>query len=263
MIQMQVPAPQWIQQTPQGLAYAQPAGAAVFTNAIRPNPLEDARTMGGGEWGVLGSEPRTRMFPDFNFEGLYQRFANESVEDFIVRAKQRFHQEIGPVVPEPDEPELEAYYRVWWHWQKAEKQRADHSRRLNNEKYYQDAAVKEHQARMASDAEYAAWVNQMAMSQGESVNAPEIIAQTFAVDPANATIYRPDDFKSLRPARNAVDLMIRRPEPGAMVNPYAPNTSYAPAAAPKNLLDQLTNPLVIGGIIAAGVGLWWLTRKGE
>ena len=40
MIQMQVPAPQWLQQTPQGLAYAQPAGAAVFTNTLRPNLLE-------------------------------------------------------------------------------------------------------------------------------------------------------------------------------------------------------------------------------
>ena len=40
MIRMQVPAPQWLQQTPQGISYAQPAGAAVFTNALRPNPLE-------------------------------------------------------------------------------------------------------------------------------------------------------------------------------------------------------------------------------
>lgn len=40
MIRMQVPAPQWLQQTPQGISYAQPAGAAVFTNAIHPNPLE-------------------------------------------------------------------------------------------------------------------------------------------------------------------------------------------------------------------------------
>lgn len=40
MIRMQVPAPQWLQQTPQGISYAQPTGAAVFTNAIRPNPLE-------------------------------------------------------------------------------------------------------------------------------------------------------------------------------------------------------------------------------
>jgi hypothetical protein len=40
MIRMQVPAPQWLQQTPQGISYAQPTGAAVFTNAIRPNPFE-------------------------------------------------------------------------------------------------------------------------------------------------------------------------------------------------------------------------------
>lgn len=40
MIRMQVPAPQWLQQTPQGISYAQPTGAAVFTNALRPNPLE-------------------------------------------------------------------------------------------------------------------------------------------------------------------------------------------------------------------------------
>ncbi len=266
MIRMQVPAPQWIQQTPQGLAYAQPAGAAVFTNAIRPNPLEDASMAGFDSWGGLGAMP-TANTADFILlleKAGYPRLVTETVAEYLARAKARFQEDYGVVTIPAGKDEYWAYAQAYLDHLSAQTRMERHRK-----KYYEDAAYRkavndEHQRRIDSDPKYAKWVEDNSAVFGSALPpAPEeyvVAVESFVKQP---TIYRSDDFKSLRPTRNAVDLMIRRPEPGAMVNPYAPNTSYAPAASPQGVLDQLKNPRVIVGLIAAGVGLWWLTRKGE
>ena len=264
MIQMQVPAPQWLQQTPQGLAYAQPAGAAVFTNAIHPNPLEGGGMAGFDPWGGLWSTSTQSDFILLLEKAGYPRLVTETVAEYLARAKARFQEDYGAVVITAGKDEYWAYAQAYLDHLSAQTRMERHRK-----KYYEDAAYRkavndEHQRRIDSDPKYAKWVEDNSAVFGRALPpAPEeyvVAVESFVKQP---TIYRSDEFKSLLPSRNAMNLMIRRPEPGAMVNPYAPNTSYAPAAAPKNLLDQLTNPLVIGGIIAAGVGLWWLTHRGE
>lgn len=267
MIRMQVPAPQWLQQTPQGISYAQPTGAAVFTNAIHPNPLEGGGGLNGFDsWGGLGAMPASST-SDFILlleKAGYPRLVTETVAEYLARAKSRFQEDYGTVVIPAGKDEYWAYAQAYLDHLSAQ-QRLERHRK----KYYEDAAYRkavndEHQRRIDADPKYAKWVeSNTAIFGGQLPPAPEeymVAVDSFVKQP---TIYSTDEFTTLSPSRNAVDLMIRRPEPGAMVNPYAPNTSYAPVAAPQNLLDQLTSPLVLGGIAAAALGIWWMTRDSK
>jgi hypothetical protein len=249
---MQIPAPQWIQASPSGPVFVQPAGAAAFANPI--NPLEATQGLSGGRcWsGMAGLSGFVRLYPDMNFESIYRKFASESPEVYLARAKRQFQQDYGPVVPMPDEPELHAYSRVRFEVDKARKAQEEHARRLNTDAAYRADAQKAHLARMASDPEYAAWVEAMSLSTGESPDSPQIIAQTFAVDPA-AVLHQ--QFTATAPSKfviNAEAMRAKRIADGSRMG-----DQYLSALPP----DNTNMNLIMAGVAVAGLGaIWWLTR---
>jgi hypothetical protein len=249
---MQVPAPQWIQASPRGPVFVQPAGAAAFANQI--NPLEATQGLSGGRcWsGMAGLSGFVRLYGDMNFESIYTKFANESQDAYLARAKRQFQQEYGPVVPEPDEPELHAYSRVKWEADKAKRTQQEHIEKYNTQKWYRDEVQKAHLARMASDPEYAAWVEAMAISTGESTDSPAIIAQTFAVDPA---FVLNQQFTSTAPNKfviNAEAMRAKRIADGSRMG-----DQHLAALPP----DNTNKNLFVAGVAVVGLGaIWWMTR---
>lgn len=275
MIRMQVSAPQWLQQTPQGISYAQPAGAAVFTNAIHPNPLEGGSMAGFDSWGGLGAMP-TASTGDFILlleKAGYPRLVTETVAEYLARAKARFQEDYGAVTIPAGKDEYWAYAQAYLDHLSAQTRTERHRK-----KYYEDAAYRkavndEHQRRIDSDPKYAKWVEDNTAIFGSALPpAPEeymVAVESFVKQPV---IYSTDDFYATQskgidpryrtlfvPSKEALNNVPTQPTlpPG-----YVPMNTL-PVGAQKFFVDMLKDPMVIGGIVAAGVGLWWLTSKGK
>lgn len=253
---MQVPAPQWIQMGPDGRpVFAQPTGAAVFTDPI--NPIEQATLKGWAktDWSMNGlpqvAEDRGESISDFIAlleKAGYPKFVTENTQEYLSRAKSRFQKDYGPVSFVGQRSEFHAYAQAYLDALSREAREKRHRESYYSDANYRAAVQRDHESRMASDPAYRAWVESMAMQQGS----PEIIVQTFSADPAALSI-QPMQLTSIAqaddPRYRTLNILPRTPVQQAM----------SPQGVPWYNTPEGKNQAMYGllAVAALGVGAWW------